>query len=339
MRRLIVFAVILLVLPAWKAYCQVNGPLKLIQTMPMPALHDGDFDHFAVDVENQRLFLTAEENAAVEVFDLRTNKLIHTITGLKTPHSMTYRSDLKKLFIVDGDAGEVKIYETDSYKPVGSIKLMEGADSSVFDPSTKYMYVVNGGKDAHLPYTFISVVDTTAGKKLADIKFDTDTVEAMAVEKAGSRLFANITGKDAVAVIDRQKRTVVTTWPIGEVGKRNAAMAFDEANHRLFVVARRPGTLIVLDSDTGKIIDALPCIGHTDDAAYDPSSKRIYVSGVPFVYVFEERGPNNFQPVGQISTAFHAVTAILVPQLQQYYLAVPHHGDAQAEVQVYKVVK
>jgi DNA-binding beta-propeller fold protein YncE len=338
-KNLILISLILLALPTQKVFGQVNGPLKLVQTMPMPALHNGDFDHFAVDVQNQRLFLTAEENSAVEVFDLRTNNLVHTIAGLKTPHSMTYRSDLKKLFIVDGDAGEVKIYETDSYKPIGSIKLMEGADSSTFDPSTKYMYVVNGGKDAHLPYTLISVVDTTAGKKLADIRFDTDTVEAMAVEKSGSRLFANVTGKDAVAVIDRQKNTVIATWPLGEAGKRNAAMAYDEANHRLFVVARRPGTLIVMDSNSGKIIDTLPCIGHTDDAVYDPASKRIYVSGVPFVYVFEERGPNNFQPVGQLSTAFHAVTAILVPELQQYYLAVPRHGDAQAEVQVYKVLQ
>jgi DNA-binding beta-propeller fold protein YncE len=328
--------IIVLIVPS--AHSQIVEPLKQIQNIPMPGLHDGDFDHFAVDVQNNRLFLTAEENAAVEVFDLRTNKLIHTITGLKTPHSMVYRADVKKLFVVDGDAGEVKIYETENYKPVGSIKLPEGADSSVFDPSTKYMYVVTGGKDGHLPYAFISVVDTNAGKKLADIKFDTDTVEAMAVEKSGPRLFANITGKNAIAVIDREKRTVIATWFIGEEGKRNAAMAFDEANHRLFVVARRPGKLIVLDSDSGKIVDSLPCEGMTDDAVYDPGTKRIYVAGVPFLYVFEQRSPNNYQQVGQVPTAFHSVTGILVPELHQYYLAAPHHGDTQAEVQIYQVV-
>jgi len=329
------FFVIVLFVPV--AQSQIVEPLKRIQTIPMPGLHDGDFDHFAVDVENHRLFLTAEENSAVEVFDLRTNKLMHTITGPNTPHSMVYRADVKKLFVVDGE-GDVKIYETDSYKPVGSIKLTEGADSSVFDPSTKYMYVTTGGKDAHLPYTFISVVDTTAGKKLTDIKFDTDTVEAMAVEKSGPRLFVNITGKDAIAVIDRKKLTVIANWYIGEEGKRNAAMAFDEANHRLFVVARRPGKLIVLDSDSGKIIDSLTCVGMTDDAVYDPGTKRIYVAGVPFLYVFEQRNPNNYQLLGQVPTAFHSVTGILVPELHQYYVAAPHHGDTQAEVQIYQVV-
>ena len=58
---------------------QQGPPLKLLQKVTIPGLKDGDFDHFAVDLEGQRLFLTAEMNTAVEVFDLRTNKLIHGI--------------------------------------------------------------------------------------------------------------------------------------------------------------------------------------------------------------------------------------------------------------------
>jgi DNA-binding beta-propeller fold protein YncE len=329
-----------MVLFAFKLHSQVEQPLKLIQTIPLPGLHDGDFDHFTFDSPGQRLFLTAEENSAIEVIDLRTNKVVQTIKGPKVPHSMVYRADLKKLFVADGDeeVGEVKIYEGDSFKPAGSIKLAKNADSSAFDPSTKYMYVVNGGKDAKMAYTFITVIDTTNAKKLADIKIDADGVEAMALEKSGPRMFANLNGKGVVAVIDREKRTVITTWSIAQEGKFNAAMAFDEANHRLFVLARDPGKLIVLDSDSGKIVTTLSCVGQTDDAVYDTASKRIYAAGVPFVYVYEERSPNNIKLIGEVPTAFHAITAILVPELHRYYLAVPHHGDMQAKVQVYDVV-
>ena len=49
-------------------------PLTLIQTVPLPALREGDFDHFALDLTGHRHFLTAEKGA-VEVFDLRTNEL------------------------------------------------------------------------------------------------------------------------------------------------------------------------------------------------------------------------------------------------------------------------
>ena len=196
----------------------------------------------------------------------------------------------------------------------------------------------NGGDDAHLPYTFISVIDTTAAKKLADIKIDADAVEAMALEKSGPRMFANLESKSAVAVIDREKRTVIATWSIAREGKRNAAMAFDEADHRLFVVARDPGKVIVLDSDSGKILRTLPCVVDIDDAVYDPGSRRLYVAGVPFLYIFQLLGPNRFRQIGQVPTSFHAVTGILVPQLNRYYIAVNHHGDAQAEVQIYGVV-
>ena len=320
------------------AQSQVVEPLKLVQTIPIPGLHDGDFDHFAMDPQDHLLFLAAEENSAVQVFDLNTNKLIHTISDLKAPHSMVYRADLKKLFVVDGDTAEVKIYQTDSYKPVGSIKLKEGADSSAYDPSTKYMYVVNGGKDAHMAFTLISVIATTAAKKLADIKIDSDTVEAMAIEKSGPRMFANLETKNAVAVIDREKRTVIATWSIEQEGKGNAAIAFDEADHRLFVVANDSGKVIFMDSDSGKILKTLPFVGNADDAVYDPGSRRLYVAGVPFLHVFELRGTNRFRQIGEVPTSFHAVTGILVPQLNRYYIAVNRHGDAQAEVQIYGVV-
>jgi hypothetical protein len=55
-------------------------PFTLIQTVPLPALREDDFDHFAVDLTGHRLFLTAERGV-VELFDLRTNELrVHKVT-------------------------------------------------------------------------------------------------------------------------------------------------------------------------------------------------------------------------------------------------------------------
>src|ERR1700723_2984646 len=87
---------------------QHTAPLKLIQTIPLPGLKEGDFDHFAIDLDGHRLFLTGEAN------------------GL-----------------------------------VGHIGLNIDADSQAYDPDTKLMYVVSGGREAHTPYSYISVVDTT----------------------------------------------------------------------------------------------------------------------------------------------------------------------------------
>jgi len=123
--------------------------------------------------------------------------------------------------------------------------------------------------------------------------------------------------------------------PAGD--KLNVAMAFDEANHRLFVVTRNPGKLIVLNSDTGKTVASLPAVGLVDDMAYDAKQKRIYVAGDGSVDIFKQTDPDHYALLGKIPGSFRAKTAILVPELNRYYLAVPHHESHEAEVRVYEV--
>jgi hypothetical protein len=316
---------------------QAAEPLTLVQTIPLPALREGDFDHFAVDLTGHRLFLTAEQGV-VEVFDLRTNKLIHTLTDLKEPHSLVYRDDIKKLFVVDGGAAELRIYKSDSYEPIGSVKLIVDCDSMAYDSTSKYMYIVGGGRAAHTPYSFITIVDTTTAKKIADIKVDTNRVEALALEKSGPRFFASFTAMNALGVIDRKKRSLLDTWSITAEGQENVPLAFDESDHRLFTVTRKPSKLVVLDSDSGKVIATLPCTEMVDDLAYDSRTRRIYAPGTEFVDVFQQRDADHYEQIGHVVGAFRAKTAILVPALDRYYLAAPRHGDKAAELRVYKVM-
>jgi hypothetical protein len=171
-----------MILPcAIRARCQgIDEPLTLVQTIALPGVRDGDFDHFHLDAPGERLFLAAEDNGAVEVIDLRTNKLVHTITGRNQPHSMAYNPDSKKLFIVDED--RVDIYDGTSLNLLGKIPMQAHADASVYAPSAKLFYVGNGGKDAHEDYCLLSIIDTTSGDKVGDIKIDVDHIEAMAIE-------------------------------------------------------------------------------------------------------------------------------------------------------------
>jgi len=181
------------------------------------------------------------------------------------------------------------------------------------------------------------VIDTNNAKKLRDIKIDSNHIEAIVLEKGGSRLFMNITGKDLVGVIDRNGSALTATWPLPAGDKANVAMAFDEANHRLFVVTRTPGKLVVLNSDNGKVIAEIPAVGFVDDAAFDAQHKRIYLAGDQFVDVFEQKDADHYSLLGRVAGSFRAKTAILVPELNRFYLAVPHHEGKEAEVRVYEV--
>jgi len=87
---------------------------------------------------------------------------------------------------------------------------------------------------------------------------DSANVEAMGIEKNGPRMYANIRDKNLVGVIDRVKRTVTTTWPIGDM-HGNTPLIFDEATHRIFMPGAT-GEFSVLDSETGKIIATCPLL-------------------------------------------------------------------------------
>jgi DNA-binding beta-propeller fold protein YncE len=314
---------------------QETAPLKLVQTLTLPADVKGNFDHFGVDLKGNRLFATPEDYKAVLVFDLKTGKLIHTIGGIARPHAVLYREDLNHICITDGSAGDVKIFDGSTYGLLASVKLLEDSDSIGYDPSTKYLYVDNGGGDVHQTYSMLSVVDTTAGTKLADIKIDGDTLEAMALENSSPKIYVNNRAKNQVDVIDRVKRELVAIWTVTK-GKVNVALALDEANHRLFV-ACRSGHIVVLDTQTGKEITALAITKGVDDLTYDPASRRLYAACDGNVDVYQQSDPDNYKPLGKIPTGPLGRTAQLVPELNRYFVAVPQHGTTSAEVLIFEV--
>lgn len=322
------------------AQAQVPGPLKLVQTIPLTGLKNGDFDHFALDSAGQRLFLAAEDNSTIVAIDLRTNKVIGKYAGAKAPHSMGYNSESKKLYVVDdGGPNQVEILDGTSFKVVGTIPMGAHADVSIYDPASKLFYVGNGGRKAKEDSTLISVVDTTADKKVGDIKIDGDRIESIRLEDKGPRMFVNVYYKGEVAVVDRNTRSVIATWSFAQQGKNFGSMALDEADHRLFVHAREPGTVLVIDTETGKLVTSLPCQGDYDDAIYDPGTRRLYLIGTPFLKVWQkdEEG-DRYDILGQVPTAFHSITGFFVPSLNRLFIAVNHHGSTDAVVQAYDVV-
>jgi DNA-binding beta-propeller fold protein YncE len=315
---------------------QNTAPLRLLQTISLPALKDGDFDHFAVDLSGHRLFLTGEAAHTVLVIDIRTNKLIDTIPDIDEPHSLLYLPATKQLWVVAGGDGTVKIFDSVTYKLIETVKVTDGADSSAYDPAKHLFYIAAGGSDAKMAYSLIDIVDTNTRKKVGDIKVDSTNIEALALEKNGSRIFANIRDKSLVGVIDREKRTVIATWPIGDL-HGNTPIAYDDVKHRVFVVGRKPPSLLVLDSESGKIIASLPTAEMTDDMAFDPASKHIYVACDKFAVVYLQKDADHYEELGRVPTGFRAKTNILVPQLKRYFVAAPRHENEAAGLMVFEV--
>jgi DNA-binding beta-propeller fold protein YncE len=246
---------------------------------------------------------------------------------------------MKKILVVDGEASEIKILDYDSLQLIGHIALTIDADPVVYDPVSKYLYVVNGGREAHTPTCLISIVDIASGKKLADMKLETNRLESMAIEKSGPRLFVNMTGINSIGVVDREKRAVVETWPIA-AAKENVPLQYDEATHRLFLATRKPSKLVVVNADNGKEVVSLDVADYVDDLAYDAAHHRLYLpggGGTGAVSVVAQRGADKYEVVATVPTKPGAKTARFVPELNKYYVGVPAKDAQPAEILVFDV--
>ena len=81
-----------------------STPLRLVASVDLPK-YSGDFDHFAADVNGNRLFLAAEDHGTLEVFDLKSTRWLRTIRGFEVPHSILYLPASQKLLVTDGERG------------------------------------------------------------------------------------------------------------------------------------------------------------------------------------------------------------------------------------------
>lgn len=309
---------------------QEPATLKLIKTVPLPAVK-GRFDHFSIDTKGHRLFVAALGNNTVEIVDIAAGKHLKSITGLHKPTGVLWLPETNRLAVGNGDDGTLKLFDGASYELVKSVGSLDDADNVRFDPKAKLIYVGHG--DGAL-----AIIDESGMKQTGSIKLAAHP-ESFQLEQQGDRIFVNLPDAKQIAVINREKRTVTSTWPMKDF-QANFPMALDENNKRLFVGCRRPSRLIVFDTDTGKPVSDLPISGDTDDLFYDPALKRLYVScGQGFVDVIDQADAGHYQLHERIPTRAGARTSFFSAELNEFFLAVPQGKNQEAEIRIFQTQK
>jgi DNA-binding beta-propeller fold protein YncE len=309
-------------------HAQDSAPFQLKQTIALPGV-EGRIDHFALDAAGDRLFVCALGNNTVEVLDLRKGQRIHSITGLGAPQGITYIPELDRLFVANDKDGICKIYDAKSFHPVGEIDFKDDADNVRYDNSSKRVYVGFGSGG-------IGIVNAQESKTIGSIKLAAHP-EAFELEKQGHRIFVNVPNARQVAVVNREKSEVITTWKTNG-GFGNFSMALDENNHRLFIGCRMPSKLVVLNTGSGDVVTSIGISGDPDDVFYDSKRHRIYaICGAGKIDIIEQTDASNYKAITKIATADGARTGLFVPERDSLFVAVPHRRSQQAEIRRYQI--
>src|SRR5260221_12893144 len=307
------------------------APLKLASSVDLPG-YTGDFDHFAIDAKDGRVFLAGEESAELEVFDLKSGKIIERLRGYGVPHSVFYMPETNEILVVDGEKPS-PVLDAASLKVKRTYTLPKGADSGGYDSSSKHLWVVTGGKDVPQKDSNLVELDPATGKTVKAVHFDADHVEAMAVEQKGPNLFINVTDKNYPAVVDKASGKVVKQIPIKDA-QQNAPIAMDEVTRRLFVVTRKPGNLLVLNANTARTIASFVAPERTDEVVWDADNRRVYVAGGQgYISVVQQDGADQYREVAKVQSLPGAKTAIIDRAGKRLWVAAsPGETKAMAKV-------
>jgi hypothetical protein len=115
-------------------------------------------------------------------------------------------------------------------------------------------------------------------------------------------------------------------------------MAFDEANHRLFIGCRTPPKLVVLNTESGNVVASIDISGDPDDVFYDSKRRRIYaICGAGKIDIIEQTDANTYKAFAKVDTANGARTGFFVPDRDNLFIAVPHRGSQAAEIRCYQI--
>lgn len=268
------------------------------------------FDYVTVDADARRVYLS--RGTAVEVMDADSGKLIGYIPGFKRQHGVALAPELGKGFISDGTLENVTIFDLKTLKPVGTAKSDPDTDGILYEPTMQRVFTMNGDSSSS------TVVDAKSGEVVKKIALG--GAPEFAVADGKGMIYANIADKNEVVAIDAKAMEVKSRWTAAPSGG-STALAMDREHRRLFSAGRNPAMMVVMDADSGKVIQSFPISGGTDAAAYDASTGMIFVSTREGnIHVFHEDSPDKYSVVDTVKTQFGAKTMGLDTKTHKLYL-------------------
>ena len=273
----------------------------------------GSWDYLTVDSATHRLFVPRSTHTLV--IDAVSGKTLADIPGQKNAHGVAVVPSAGRGFISDGGGnGAIVIFDLKTYAVLGTIAAQPDADGIIFDQASGLVLVVSG--DNGVLMTFKPDIDPAKGKIDPPIALG-GKPEFLASDGAG-KIYVNLEDKDNVAVVDMKTRKVIAHWPVAPGGSP-VGMSIDTKSKRLFIGCRKPQKMIVMSTETGKVVADLP-IGAGADATKVYGGQSFASCRDGSLAVAAQTSPGKYEIVQTVKTPQGARTMDVDPATHKIYL-------------------
>jgi DNA-binding beta-propeller fold protein YncE len=252
----------------------------------------GEWDYLILDPHTHRLFVPRSTHTMV--IDADSGKVLGDIPGQKIAHGVALAPEVGRGFISDGgghgvEHGAIVVFDLKTYAVLGTIVAQPDADGIIYDPAIGRVLVVSGDKGVLM--SFKPDIDPVHGTIDAPIDLG-GSPEFLASDGKG-KVYINLMDKNEVAVVDLGAKKVIARWPVAP-GGAPVGMSIDKEKGLLFIGCRKPQKLIVMKTDDGKVISALPIGGNVDATKHDKHQAFASCGGDGTLSVASEKSPGNF---------------------------------------------
>jgi YVTN family beta-propeller protein len=224
----------------------------------IPIGGEGGWDILTIDLAASRLYLS--HATKVVVVELSTNTVVGEISDTPGVHAFVAIPELQRGFSSNGKESKSSVVDLTKLKTTLKIDTGQNPDAIVYEPRHGEVYVFNHGGNS------VTVINSKNTSVSATIPLGGNP-EFAVVDEAAGRVYCNIEDKSEVAVIDADKHEVVAHWSLAP-GEGPSGIALDARHHRLFSGCHNK-MMIMLDTETGKVVDTAPIGAGVDGCSFD----------------------------------------------------------------------
>ena len=311
-----------------------SGGLKLrkLTEFDLPGPGGKRFDYLTVDAEDHYLLSAHLAAKQTYVIDLKTNKVIATITDTPGAEGVEYVPKFKKFYTSNAYDNTIGVVDLKEMKVVKKLKTEAKPDGSTYAAPFHKLYVSDEHGKAE------AVVDVSKDEIIKTLHFDSETGMPQ-YDPIARKVYVNLQDQDIFAVIDPAIDEVVGRYPVGRC-KGNHGMALDPEHHRAFLSCEGNELMTVFDLDKHAPIAFLPLAADPDVIKFDSGLGRIYVacySGA--ISIYHEDDADHYRKLEDFRVQ-HAVHSLAV-DLETHKVYTPEQeedGKPVARMVVYEAV-
>src|SRR5213594_4133422 len=262
--------------------------LKRITTFDLPGPGGKRFDYLTIDADDHYLISAHLAAGHTYVIDLRTNKVVATVTDTPGAEGVEYVPELKKFYTSNAHDNTIGVVDLKQMKVIKKLKTESKPDGSAYAAPFHKLYVSDERGKAE------AIVDVQQDKIIKTLHFDSETGMPQ-YDPVARKIYVNLQDQNIFAVIDPATDEVIGRYSVGKC-EGNHGMALDPEHRRAFLACEGNELMTVFDLEKHQPIAFLPLAKGPDVVKFDSGLKRTYVacySGA--ISVFEEDDPDHFR--------------------------------------------